>query len=127
MKEKKGAMFVEYFNQPHYFVMLVPKAISTDVMSASVESFNANNTRYNGLNIGNLTLDNDYNILLVTELAGKESAWQYYSEMESNNSLWEQFDKSKIHKFVITKDNFQIFYQSKSIDRYLSFFESNYY
>jgi hypothetical protein len=30
------------------------------------------------------------------------------------------------HNFVITKDNFDIFYRTKGLDEYIQFFEKNY-
>ncbi|MDZ7650835.1 MAG: hypothetical protein U5K54_28900 [Cytophagales bacterium] len=32
----------------------------------------------------------------------------------------------KFYSFVITKDNFQLFYRTKALDEYLTFFDRNY-
>ena len=62
--------------------------------------------------------------------------WLTYPELVQHLSTYKTFNEKlstlnelrnhKFHSFVITKDNFDIFYRTKGLDEYIQFFEKNY-
>ncbi|MEM6830408.1 MAG: hypothetical protein AAF551_07810, partial [Bacteroidota bacterium] len=64
--------------------------------------------------------------LLVNEFPGKATAEGFSKLFKENVSLSENFKGEKVDVFVITQDNFDIFYRTKDLSAYLNFFEKHY-
>ena len=65
-------------------------------------------------------------MLLVNDFPGKGSAEGFSKMFKNNISLSDTFKGEKIELFVITEDNFDIFYKTKDVSAYLNFFEKHY-
>ncbi|UXP33762.1 hypothetical protein N6H18_07320 [Reichenbachiella agarivorans] len=119
------AKYISKFNEPHFFVFVY----ETDPeLANSLPTYFAKIAKDNKIeiNIGNLVLDEKHSIILLSEFPDKQSA-VHYNQLVSNQKPSEKINKSgKFYNFVITKDNFNIFYQTKELDTYLTFYLKNY-
>jgi tetratricopeptide (TPR) repeat protein len=123
---RRGSIFVKDFSQPHYLVVVYPtQDISADELSILVKDYNIENFKELGLVVSNLVFNDQNTVLMVTEFAGIESSLNYLRKFD-NEGFFPNSNPIKIHKFVITKDNFTIFYQMKELEGYQRFFEENY-
>lgn len=126
-KQRKllGTQYVEYFEQEHHFVLLYEaNERLAENLPREIENFNTGLGNAN-LNIANLVLDEQYAMIMVSGLEDKPQAENYYNRFVQSNIL-DSYDTSKLHKFVINKDNFTIFYQSKDWGTYMKFFNKHY-
>lgn len=122
-----GAEFVKYFGQEHYFVILYESGKKlTDKIYPLVVEFNKKQFSEADLKSSNLILDDRYAMTMVSGIENKEQAVKYYKLFTGSDVISEKTQNSKFYKFVITKDNFNIFYQSKDVEAYLRFFNKNY-
>ena len=127
LAKKKGIRYIEDFTQPHYFALVYNATEGiTDKITTIVEAFNSINFDSHKFTTSNLTYTDTHALILVTEFEGIEFAIQYFSKFKSSEKEIEVLSNSKIHTFVITKDNFGIFYQNKGLEEYKSFFNKNY-
>lgn len=119
------ARFIEYFKQKHYLVVVYPnkEELSQTVPAQTEEFIKSKNF---GLTVGNLILNQTYAMVLVNEFPGKASAEKFLSLFETELNPDELNKGDKIYSFVITEDNFDIFYQTKDLNAYLNFFEKHY-
>ena len=120
------ARFIENFNQKHFFVLVyeIKEPLNSSIPKL-VDDFLKENS-FTTLRTGNLILDQKKSMILVNDFPGKGSA-QGFSKMFSDNvSLTDTFKGEKIEVFVITEDNFDIFYKTKDVTAYLNFFEKHY-
>ena len=125
-RKRLGTEYVKYLEQSHYLVYVYEiKSGLTDMISQAIDKYNM---KFQGLNLktSNLILNDDLAMILVSDFEDKIDALQYYSDFVKSDPIDEAKRNSKFYKFVITKDNFNIFYQSKDLDAYLKFFEKNY-
>ena len=74
----------------------------------------------------NLILNDEKTITLVTEFADRKAALSYFDKFLAQIATAKPLSSYKFYSFVITKDNFQIFYRTKALDEYLTFFDRNY-
>jgi len=120
------AKFIESFNQKHFFVLVyeIKQPLNTTI-PAMVDQFLKDNN-FTTLNTGNLILDQKKSMLLVNDFPGKGSAEGFSKMFRENISLSDTFKGEKIELFVITEDNFDIFYKTKDVSAYLNFFEKHY-
>jgi tetratricopeptide (TPR) repeat protein len=127
-EKQKGITYIRSFEESHYFVVVsLQSERMEDQISAELEKFN--NTAFNDLLLktSNLTLNDEYVITMVSELPRISSALEYYKTFTEKLPEFTAFQNHKISTFVITKDNFDIFYRTKGLDEYIKFFEKNYH
>ena len=123
----RGDEYINYFAQPHYFVLIFDKNIALDNSSTSeIEEFNSKYFKDISLNTGNLDFNANQTLLLVDGLETRAAAIKYYDYFKAENEFIDNSNRSKFHMFVITKDNFDVFYKTKDLNGYLKFFDQNY-
>jgi DNA replication protein DnaD len=113
--------------EPHYF-LLVYKNEENMSMAATTALAKFNNTNFKDLKLktSNLVLNDMYTITLVADLSGITTALDYLKTFNEKQGTLTDLRNLKFHNFVITKDNFDIFYRTKGLDEYLKFFQRNY-
>lgn len=126
-EKRRGIQYIPSFNEPHYFVMVYKRADKMgDKASAALENFNKNNFKALNLKTSSLILNEDYALTFVADLPENNTAVEYYKTFAEKLSTMTELRNHKFNNFVITKDNFDIFYRTKGLDEYLQFFEKNY-
>jgi hypothetical protein len=95
-------------------------------VTGDIEQFNASNYRANKLETSYLVFNDDNALTMVTELKDKANAVEYFDKLNSWLAQRPSLTSYKFDIFVITKDNFQIFYRTKALDEYLTFYDRNY-
>lgn len=124
---KDKIKFIPFFEQTHYFVVLYEKnqAIS-GILPNEIEAFAKKFFPNQELNTGNLVFNEAQSMILLSEFADKSSALAFYQKFNSDLSPLKNFSSINFTNFIISKDNFQIFYQAKVVDSYAEFFKTNY-
>ena len=119
------AKFIKYFDQKHYLVVVYPnnETLANSIPSEVEEFIKSQDFK---LTTGNLILDEQNAMLLINEFPGKSSASKYLELFTTELNLKELHKGEIIHSFVITEDNFDIFYKTKDITAYLNFFDKQY-
>jgi tetratricopeptide (TPR) repeat protein len=126
-EQLRGIQYIRSLEEPHYFVMVYRKDENmTPVASGVLEAFNRDNFKDLKLKTSNLLLDDTYSLTLVDELPRISSALEYVKTFNEKLPALNELRNHKFHSFVITKDNFDIFYRTKGLDEYIQFFEKNY-
>jgi hypothetical protein len=119
--------YIRSLEEPHYF-LIVYKTEENMSMAASsaLARFSSDNFKDLKLKTSNLVLNDMYTLTLVADLPGISTALDYIKTFNEKLPTLTEFRNHKFHNFVITKDNFDIFYRTKGLDEYLKFFERNY-
>ncbi len=125
--QKKKIQYVQYFDQVHYFVIIYPsKGALADKLPSEIDKFDKTYFADDKLKIGNLTFDDNNAMILINEFPRSSSAIDYYKKFNDKVTLLKDNPSLKIYNFVISKDNFQILYQTKGVKEYMDFFQKNY-
>jgi tetratricopeptide (TPR) repeat protein len=126
-EKRKGIRFSAASEGPHYFVLVYPvKDDIKDVTASALEYFNESYFNQSGLKTSHLVLNDQYAISFVSDLPGKKTAMEYFQTFTENLPGITDLRNHKFDSFVITKENFDIFYRTKGLNEYLRFFEKNY-
>ncbi|TRX53663.1 tetratricopeptide repeat protein [Fulvivirga sp. M361] len=122
-----GTEYIKYFEENHYFVLIfeADKKLIDDI-SRKIEGYNNENFKEQNLRTSSLILNDKYVMVMVQDFEDKASAFGYYKKYMDADPITENGLNSKFFKFVLTKSNFNIFYDSKDPESYLKFFEKNY-
>ena len=117
------AKYITNTDREHYFLYLYPSDIDleTSVSSLLDDYLSVQNSK---LITGNMVFDKTYSIAMVTPFSNLETAQKFRSEIEAN--LLTSAEKEKWINLIMTKENFDIFYKTKDLDSYLTFFDKYY-
>ncbi len=126
-ERSKGIRFVASFEEPHYFVVVykIQERMSAPV-SEALENFNNTFYKSRKLETTNLIFNDELAMTFVGNLANKAEALEYFNRFNGQKAAERPFSTLNFHNFVITKDNFNIYYRNKALDEYLSFFDRYY-
>ncbi len=125
--KQRNIQYIKYFDQVHFYVLLYPSDNQlSDELPKMMDEYNQQNFPDRDLNTGNLILNDDYSLVLINEFENQSDAEGYYQSINGDDSPLSEYSSYKLYNFVITKDNFQILYQTKGLQEYLNFFEMNY-
>ena len=126
-RRKKGIQFSTRLDGPHYFVLVYRRGEDlSEMTAAALEYFNESHFTQAGLKTSHLVLNDNYAITFVSDLEGKQAAVEYFRSFSENLPTIPDLRNHKFDNFVITKENFDIFYRTKGLNEYLRFFEKNY-
>jgi tetratricopeptide (TPR) repeat protein len=126
-EKRKGIQYIRSLEEPHYFVLVYKQSENIDeTASAALENFNASLFKDLNLKTSNLILNGEYALTFVADLPGISTAIDFYKTFNEKLTSLNELRNHKFDNFVITKDNFDIFYRTKGLDEYLQFFQKNY-
>ena len=123
----RGIRFTNSTSEPHRFVLVYKNSNKiSDKISETLEAFNKSYFRDKRLNTTNLVFHDDFVLTIVTDFADRLSAVEYFDKFTTEAGNNKTLASHKFDTFVITKNNFDIFYRTKALDEYLTFFDRNY-
>ncbi|MBX2895140.1 MAG: hypothetical protein KF763_06845 [Cyclobacteriaceae bacterium] len=127
LERARGIQFLKSLEGTHSFVIVYN---TTDKITIPVSNAldKLNNTQFKELKLTttNIILNEEKTITLVSDLPNKSTALSYFDKFLAQIAPTKPVANYKFNSFVITKDNFQIFYRTKALDEYLTFFDRNY-
>ncbi|MFH1321535.1 MAG: tetratricopeptide repeat protein [Bacteroidota bacterium] len=114
-------------NAAHYYILVVPDT-SVDIiqLKTSVSDYNSNFFRMGRLDIDNMFLDAENQLIVVKKFKNMIKGIDYYDAIRENKTVLSAINPDNYQQFIISADNFLIFYDQKNIDDYLAFFKQNY-
>jgi len=124
---EKGAQYIEYFDQNHFLIIMYkPEGNLSDQLPQKVDTFNENNFSGTDLKVANLKFDDERSLIIITEFKDRNQALKYYEKINAEKVIPADERNENLDNFVISKDNFQIFYKTKDFKNYISFFQKHY-
>jgi tetratricopeptide (TPR) repeat protein len=127
LERAKGIQFAAKLEGPHNFIIVYNTAERITVpISNTLEKFNDVQWKELKLATTNMILNEEKTITMVTEFPSRKAALSYFDKFLAQIAVAKPLATYKFYSFVITKDNFQIFYRTKALDEYLTFFDRNY-
>lgn len=125
--QRKGAKYISYFDQPHFFIFVYPNLGSfSEIIPALIENYIEKELPNEDLKTGNLSLNEGFSLVLVNKFQTKDQAMEFYENFNASDIMLPQDEKVTFEHFIITEDNFQILYQTKKTEDYQKFFEEKY-
>ena len=123
----KGCDEANAFEEPHYFVIVhrIQDQASAEI-SKRLDKLSTVSFKTLKLVATNLIFNEHYAMTFVGDLPGRTEALDYAELFKTQLAVEKPFSTLNFHNFVITKDNFNIFYRNKALDEYLSFFDRYY-
>ncbi len=130
MDDAENTPAINYTYKPdeeHYFmVVLSTVGKESTTLKNNIATFNASNFSGDNLKISSLLLGKDYSIVLIKSFPGVEKAMVYYETIGDNVPVYEGITIETITPIIISKSNYVLFFKSKDVGSYETFFQENY-
>ena len=126
MIEKKKKQYNYDLGASHNFVIVVPDTANSGVLQAKVSDFNRSYFSTKGYKTTYIPISEGKAMIVVSNIGYASKAMDYIGTFNGAGEATELFLTRGYPTFVISYDNYAIFYKDQTIEAYLAFFEENY-
>lgn len=124
---KRGINYISDLELEYFYIVLYEnKGTIADKISASVDGFIQKKFPERDLKIGNLRFNADLGMVLVNEFKNLEEAQKFLTAMHVEDSPLAPFRNDNLEDYIITKENFEILFQTKGLEEYRDFYKEYY-
>lgn len=113
--------------EKHYLLMLFYE-ISPEVQTIknATSDYNMEFHSLKNIQIQSILLNNEIQMLVIKDFEGSEDAKDYYNQIRYSQRILGEISKERYSIFVISENNYGVFFRKKNIDAYLAFFSDHY-
>lgn len=91
-----------------------------------IAGFNGSSFRMDGLQVSLLSMYNDTQMVVIKSFDNRKKAESYLQAFQKDNVRLKEVNEAKFPVFLISFNNFAVFYERKNIEEYLYFYQKNY-
>ncbi len=112
----------------HYYFVILKNSKKIDVNSLKFNfyDFNSDNYKETDFKVSSLDFNKKFKIITIKTFDNKDDAMSYYGEILENNKIFGKIKKSEYQQYIISAENFEVFYKDKVRITYKVFFEKYY-
>ena len=112
----------------HFYVLVVnDEFIDVNALKVKLTDYNAKYHDLENLMVNSLLLDNGRQMITVNNFETSKTAMEYFNGVLMSKYIFTKLENTGAYfNFVISVENYPIFYKNKDIPQYLRFFEKNY-
>lgn len=124
-KEKPKFIFKE--TGEYYWVAIIENG-KGDINKFKIKLSDANSESFSmeDLTISSVFLDINHQLISVKTFDGKDKAMNYYSFYKDNKTVFSDLEAGTYQSFIISAENYSIFYKDKNVEEYQQFFSQNF-
>ena len=121
-------LYTYYPNSIHFFILIVDGSrIDVNAMKVKMSDFNSKYFRLDELQVNSLLLDNTKEMITVNNFYDAQKAVDYYLSIKDSPYVYNVLENvGNFSDFVISVENYPVFYKNKDTDLYKRFFGNNY-
>ncbi len=117
------------FNESgEYYWVLIAENGKGNIDNFKIKLSEINKTSFSikDINISSVFLDASHQLISVKPFNGKAEAMKYYDFMKSKKEAYSDLTEGAYQSFIISAENFVIFYKDKNVTEYQQFFTQNF-
>ncbi len=110
----------------HFFVMVLEtRRLNPNEISTKLSAFHDEKFSEKELSVSNIHFEEGKQLLTITNFANQELAMDYFQSLMESDALTGE-EIGRMEAFVISVDNYPLFYQEKELEAYRRFFDHYY-
>ena len=111
-----------------HFYALIVDGTSVNVYGTKVRitDFNTKNYNVDDLKVNSVLLDNNRHLVTVNSFKELSKALRFYKGLKDDTYVFSGFQPGTYDQFIISAENYPIFFKEKNTEAYKEFFEKNY-
>jgi hypothetical protein len=112
----------------HFYVLIVDNTkTNVDALKIKISDFNGKFHDNENLQVNSLLLDKNLEMVTVSTFDNSDKAYLYYLSINNSKYIFTKLESSGGYSdFVISAENYPIFFRNKNVPQYQKFFENNY-
>lgn len=110
----------------HSCILVFPSTEESNKIKIAISDFNNKNFSLAKINVSDVVLDNQNQIISIKYFDDMPSAMNYYKAFKGDSEFLKDVNSKGYSLFVISYENFAVFYNHKKVEDYLTFFSKNY-
>ena len=115
------------FNDEFHLVLVIPgEDKKSNKYKIDISNFNGQYYSDKTFNVSNIFVDPLNQLIIVKKMDGYDAAIDYYKSFKLNKDHISDIHATGYNYFLISKENFILFYKNKDIKGYINFFEKNF-
>ena len=123
---KKEAPYTYEPNTQHFVMMVCnPKTVRIEPLKVRLSDFNKREHRTQTFNINSVILDDTHTLVTIGNFDNEQKAADYITSLFLTDYVFGGIDKASYTITPISIKNYPVYYQSKDLDEYIQFIESN--
>lgn len=111
----------------HFYALIVDgTAVNVYGTKVRITDFNTKNYSVEDLKVNSVLLDNNRHLVTVNSFKELSKALRYYNGLKDDTYVFSGFLPGTYDQFLISAENYPIFFKEKNTEAYKVFFEKNY-
>jgi tetratricopeptide (TPR) repeat protein len=125
--QEYSGSYIRDIEKSHLFVFVIPKeGVNKAAFIEKLDQFNQVSEDISGLDVRESPLDEFRDLIIISELSGRDAATRYFRMVVQNRDLFTTLGEAEYRNFLITTENFDIFLREKNIADYMDFYKQTY-
>lgn len=91
-----------------------------------ISDFNTKNYSLDNLQVNSVLLDNSRQMITISSFTDPEKAMRYYNGIKADPYVFSGMKEGTYEQFLISAENYPVFFKEKNTKAYLKFFNQNY-
>jgi len=127
-EDPSAKLYTFYPNSIHFFILVVDGSnVNVNALKIKLSDFNNKYFRLDNLQVNSLILDNTREMITVSNFTDATKALDYLVTIKGSQYVYNKLENvGDFADFVISVENYPVFYKNKDTDLYKLFFEKNY-
>jgi hypothetical protein len=109
-----------------YMLIVKEKSVNLNALKVKISDFNKKYYRLEKLTINSILLDRNRYMITVGNFGNMEYAMGYFNTISKDEYVFSSLTPIDYQNFVISTENYPVFYKNKDTGQYSKFFEKNY-
>ncbi|HPM92740.1 MAG TPA: hypothetical protein PKZ74_08000, partial [Bacteroidales bacterium] len=126
LPEKASPYKVNPTGQHMFMIVADSKEMRLNPFKVKLSDFNTKYFSIEDLKINSLVLDNEHYVVTVGNFSNAQKARDYFDLIVINEYVYADLKAGTFFNFVISTENYSLFFKEKDIGGYSTFFEKNY-
>jgi tetratricopeptide (TPR) repeat protein len=111
----------------HFYAMVVDgTAVNVYGTKVRITDFNTKNYSVENLQVNSVLLDNNRQMITVSSFAELDKALRFFNGIKEDTYVFSGFREGTFEQFLISSENYPVFFKEKNTRAYLEFFNKNY-
>lgn len=111
----------------HMFMIIVEsKFVRLNPLKVKISDYNQKYYSLENLSVNSVVLDKDHYLVTVGNFNNADKALKYFDAITRSEYVYSDLNPDHYQNFVISTENYPVFFKDKQIETYLEFYEKNY-
>jgi tetratricopeptide (TPR) repeat protein len=114
-------------NSSHFYVILLDdKTSNVSAIRIRISDFITRNFSTDNLSINTIVLDGGWQMVTVSSFRNMDKGMTFYQSIKQDTYVFAQLAAPSFKQFIISTENYPVFYRDKNADGYLKYFNRKY-